>query len=165
MGNKPKYNVEGKTKSELKWDDLVTLYKDTNGSLQGAINALHETGIAFKDIIDGYKDVAKLHIGCANTFADLTKELNGILNLHSKVMKNEETGKDEYRPFTGKVSDTNEKQQEAYLYIVMAYGGINDKIVSVTENITVTLLGRIKEVTSELEAKVNAKEKGTKDGE
>jgi len=80
-------------------------------------------------------------------------------------MKNEETGKDEYRPFTGKVSDTNEKQQEAYLYIVMAYGGINDKIVSVTENITVTLLGRIKEVTSELEAKVNAKEKGTKDGE
>jgi len=158
MGNKPKYNVSDKTKSKLDWDDLVPLYKDTSSSLQGAISALHEVGVAFKDIIDNYTDVANLHVGAAKSFTDLTKELNKVLTMHSRIMKNDETGDDEYRPFTGKVSDTDEKQQEAYLYIVMAYGGLNDKIVSVTENITITLLGRIKEVTSELEKQVKKEE-------
>jgi len=164
MGKKPKYNVKSKTKSELKWDDLVPLYKDTSISLQGAISALHEVGVAFKDIIDHDAEIAEIHVGVANSFADLTKELNKLLNTHSRVIKNDETGNNEYRPFTGKVSDTDEKQQEVYLYVVMAYGGINDKIVSVTENVTVTLLGKIKEATVDLEAQVVAKEKEIADG-
>jgi hypothetical protein len=163
MGTKPKYDVKDEVKNELKWDDLVPLYKDTSAGLLSGINALKEIGASFKDIIDNYKDVAELHLGIANTFADLTKELNEILDMHSKKIVDEKNGTVERRPFTGPVSN-DEKHQEIYLYIVMAYGGINEKIVSIVDNSSVTLLGRIKEITVELEEAVEAADKKENDG-
>jgi len=152
MAKKAKYNVEDKNSvGDLKWDDLIPLYEDTSKSLQTGINALKETGETFKEIIDEDPEIAKIHVGIAKTFSDLTKELTDIVKVHSKEVYNEKLGKSEYRPFVGPVDTEDPKHQEVYLYTIMAYGGINDKIVSVVENTTVTLLGSIKEATAKLE--------------
>jgi len=169
MAKNAKYNVENKKSvNDLKWDDLTPLYEDTSRSLQAGINALKETGETFQEIIDINPEIAKIHVGTANTLSDLTKELTNIVKVHSKEVFNEKLGKSEYRPFIGPVDTENQKHQEVYLYTIMAYGGINEKIVNVVENTTVTLLGSIKEATAKLEQltdkAIDKKENGEKDG-
>ena len=166
MAKKAKFNVRDKSnETSIRWDDLIPLYTATSGSLQTAIEALHETGITFKDIIDNNDEIGKIHIGIANTFADLTKELTTIMSNHSRRVKTDDPEKMEFRPYTGEVSK-DEKHQEVYLYCVMAYGGLNDKVVQVVDSVLVTLMGAIKEETAKLEKLVDdkLKEKGVEDG-
>jgi len=160
---KSRYKVKSTdTVTEIKWDDLVPLYTATSESLQVGINGLKETGIAFNDAINNNPEIGKMYLGISKSYADLTEELTGIIELHSKKVKNDDTKLMEYRPFVGKVS-TDEKHQEVYLYSVMAYGGLNDKIIQVIDNVLITLMGAIKEEATKLEALVDnkLKEEGT----
>jgi len=161
---KKKYEVKDKTQQTLKWDDLIMLYRDTNKSLLTGINALKDIGKEFGEVINNYKDVAETYIGTTNTFADLTTELNRILAMHSSKVETDEENKFEYKPYIGNVS-ADEKHQEVYLYTVMAYGGLSEKIISIVDNTTVTLLGRIKEITTELENAVKDQEEKEENGE
>ena len=157
---KAPYKIEEKEKSTvIKWDDLVPLYTSTNSSLTTCTNALKETYEAFGDVIDGDAMLTKTYTGTVKTFIDLNAELIDIVSIHSKkVQKGDVT---EYMPFTGVVSD-DEKHQETYLYIVMAYGGLNDKVGQVMDNTMTTLMGGIKEKATILEEAITVAQETTK---
>lgn len=148
--NNKQYNVVEKEQEEketiIKWDDLIPFYKELETNINNATKLLKQTGDEFKTVIESDKELSKIYIGSANTIVDLTQELMKILKVHSKQTLNEETKKVSFNPFTGLVDVNNEKHKEVYLYVVMAYNGLSEKVTTVIENIMTTLLAEIEVV-------------------
>lgn len=148
------YDVEEKASelpNDLKWDDLIELYKQNSELVRDGITILKEIGVNFQDIINMDKELSKAYIGATNTFLDLIKELTKILSVHSKRVELDEKSEDgtpkvQLNPFIGELSINNDKHREVYLQLVIAYSGFTEKASSGLENVLTTITGLIQEV-------------------
>ena len=156
-------------KEEVKWDDLIPLYKDINKNLSVTINAVKEIGTTFTDVLNMDKNIQLSYIGVTKTLTDLTGELVKVMSTHSRKTKTKDGKSFDFKPYIGVVDLTDEAHQKVYTYAVMAYAGMSDKISAVIDNVMSTLLGNIKEAAARLGLAVDEKitkiENGEKDGE
>jgi len=122
-----KFNVENHDpKVSIKWDELIVLYEGSKTNLSNGMELLNKIGENFEDVINNDQELTKIFLGTVKSYKDLSDELAKTLSMHSKEVVSKLDNKEvkQYNPYVGEVDKNNEKHQELYIYIVMAYGGI-----------------------------------------
>ena len=138
--------------SVIQWEDLTKMYKELESYIGVALQTVKTTGETFANIIENNKSIATAYIGVIKTMTDFSQELIDILDKHS-VKKDLEDGKSSYSPYVGKVNTDDDKQQQLYVSLVLAYSGLFEKVQTALDVAQAHLLGLINEEVEKLELK------------
>lgn len=129
-------------KEPIKWDDLITMYNDVKGYINTSLATTEKTGDTFANIIESNPKLVETYSGVVKSLVDFSQELVSILDKHSES-ENLPDGKISYKPYIGEVDIENDKQRELYVALVIAYGGLIEKVQDTFDIIETHLLGLI----------------------
>jgi len=149
MSQELKVNVkEIKNNKEVEiptWDELVILHRQTTKMLLDMVNNLRVVIDKSSDIIDNDDELKRKVSGAIKVIEELKKEQMEIAMLHTdpktKKLK------------MGKINIKDTKENDLYLYLVMAYHGFVDKLTNALNNIVITLTGEIAEKAEKMNSK------------
>ena len=136
--------------AEITWDELIVMYDNIKNALRSAVDTLEASRKSFEDIILGNEDLIIQYNGAAKAIENIAKDLVEVLKQHSKQV-NDENGNVTYQPYRGKVDVDDEKSQQLYISLVLAYNGVYDNLSAIVDNSIAHLLGLINEEATKKE--------------
>jgi len=145
-------------KEVVKWDELISMYNEIKGFLEQSLNVTKNTGETFGSIIESNREIATTYVGAIKSLTDYSQELINILGTHSESNKLK-NGSTAYNAYVGDVDVNDDKQQQLYVTVVVAYSGLHEKIQTTFESIETHLLGLIRAEVAKQEAEKPTEEK------
>lgn len=145
-------------KEVVKWDELISMYNEIKGFLEQSLKITKNTGETFSSIIESNREIATTYVGAIKSLTDYSQELINILSTHSASSKLK-NGSTAYSAYVGDVDVNDDKQQQLYVTVVVAYSGLHEKIQTTFESIETHLLGLIRAEVAKQEAEKPTEEK------
>jgi len=126
--------------TKLDWSDLYKSYMLVV-ELEQTVVASYDLMITqFVNIINKEEALIKEFNGTNAIITETNNEIVSALKLHSVEKK----GK--LHPFTGPVNTDEPNHSSLFTSCVFTYEGLSEKLTSISKNLSIHLLGRIKEV-------------------
>lgn len=143
---------------DLFWDDLITPAEEIRKNLadiNANLKAMYEK---YEEYFNN-PEIAKIYTGIGKALEEIVKNYTTLRSLHSK------TEGDVIKYYSGKVNPDDQKQLDLYINISMAYGGVTNQILVLTNTSIVALTNALQTLLDkENEENNKPKEEEDKDG-
>jgi len=133
------------TTNDVKWETLVELYNGLLTGIKSQRQVLLTIEETFSNVLQTSPELTKELMGAGQVTVELFTELTNLVKQHSTM---DDVKANKIYPYSGVVNSENKKHMEVYINMIVAYEGLNTKLIDITEIVTTHILARMYEVAS-----------------